>query len=187
MSNYYKPTGNPMFICPQCKTPLWEWIDGDRIRILGVNAQDYEVGFTYIKLACKKCGKNITRESEIAENLMDISKDIMRGVGMKSTIRGNELNPFIRLNSVDRKKLYEKLSKKQKEILDFLLKESFMGFQHREEVIEKITIDTNLSIEKVKKHIEFIKKEAKKIKPDFLGYDMTIKVEPEGTIVDFDV
>lgn len=179
MSDYYKSTKSVMFICPQCKTPLWEWIDDDRIRILGVNAQDYEIGFTYISLVCKKCGKKISQTSEVAENLIDISKDIMKNVGGKFTVTGIELNPFIRLNSVERKKLYEKLSEKQKKILSFLLKENFfVSNEDKEEIIEKIAVYTNLSLEKVEKHISFIKKEAQKIKPDFLGYVMKIDVEP---------
>ncbi len=170
-----------MFICPQCKTPLWEWIDGDRIRILGVNAQDYEVGFTYINLTCKKCGKKIKEVSDAADSLIDISRDIMINIGEKSTAKGIETNPFTRLNSIERKKLYEKLSEKQKKILDFLLKENIRGDENKEEVIEKIAVYTNLSLEKVEKHIDFIKKEAQKIKPDFLGYIMKIGVEPNET------
>lgn len=179
--DYYKPTGDSMFACPECKTPLWEWIDGDRIRILGVNAQDYEIGFIYINLTCKKCGKKIKETSGVAESLMDISDDIRKSTGAKFTSTGIEHKPFIRLNSVERKKLYEKLSENQKKILDFLLKENMFGNENKEEAIEKIAAYTNLSLKNVKEHIAFIKKEAQKIKPDFFGYVMKVAVDSNET------
>ena len=56
-----------------CNTKLGEKIDENHIKILGINAQEYEVGFNYIRLFCKKCGKENYLGSEISSKIREAS------------------------------------------------------------------------------------------------------------------
>lgn len=51
---------NKIWKCSCGKAVLGEFLGAEppcRIKVLGVNGQDYEIGFLYIEVFCKKCGK----------------------------------------------------------------------------------------------------------------------------------
>ncbi|MFA4998607.1 MAG: hypothetical protein WC514_01155 [Candidatus Paceibacterota bacterium] len=149
-----------------CGNILWEWIEDDKIKILGTNGQDYEVGFNYIYLKCKKCGKITYEHSSIADDLGDMAERANKFPTISSTA---VVYDHYRLNTFDREILLSKLSEKQKEIYDLLAGQDFFHRISTEEIAKMV----KLPEDRVCQHIKSIELEIKKINPNFGKFKYT--------------
>ena len=114
-----------------CKKPLWEWIDENRIKILGNKAQEYEIGFSYIELVCNKCGLKHYVESSAKKAIDEAHHHEVMGErfgGLDPTALNEAYSSrdsigeknFFELDSYHKKILLKKLSKKQQDIFKII-------------------------------------------------------------------
>jgi len=139
---------------------LWERIDDDTVKILGANGQDYEIGFNYIDLICKKCGKRICKQSEIAEIISELfirTSKTLKGLSVTSS----EEKPYTLISSFDRENILKTLSEAQGKIFRILMENDWRINQ--KEIAKKIGLPKDI----VAKHIKVINEKIKKIKPNF--------------------
>lgn len=168
----------------KCEAKLGRFVDKDRITIWGPNHQEYEIGFNYISIVCKKCGKRHSIRSTVPDDLDNLRKELLgkenkktrelvemsgeRKIfsGLKTTpLEDLGLKSFFSLTSQQRDKLLNKLSVKQKEIYKILssmeadILEEDVG---RDEIIKAISKKINLPFNLTDKHILKIEKEIRK-------------------------
>jgi len=160
---------NKITQCPKCKEVLWHWVDENRIKILGRNGQTYETTFIHINLICK-CREEVSARSNLADQFMDFLKIMSRGMSDFIDVEEEE-NPYSLLSKTEKDNVSKNLSEKQKQIFEILCNEKsgkieFFKYNQKEQenIIKEIAKDIRVP---EKKHIEFIRDEVKKIKPDF--------------------
>jgi len=160
--------------CENCGLKLAEKIDENRVKILGLNAQEYEIGFNYIKTFCKKCGKENNIKSSIpnaVNNMLGASmhEDVLNPVGYARAYAPNDdaLTPqkqsFFVLSQYDRKKLLKGLTEKQKKVFQKLIEKEVNNKSELEKAITEIAKELKLSTDIVKKDTSLIIKKIKEI------------------------
>ena len=110
-----------------CDTRLGEFIDENRVNIRGNNGQPYEIGFMYIWLICKKCGKKHYIKSPEVEKMVKEAdkkdmhpKDITIPVG--KVLPRSYKNILSHLPHFDQKKAKRSLSTIKKRVFELLEK-----------------------------------------------------------------
>ncbi len=158
-----------------CNTKLGEKIDENHIKILGINAQEYEVGFNYIRLFCKKCGKENYLGSEISSKIREASTtpsydpntgNLVQSFSPYSPIEA-EITPvkkaYFDLSPYHTNKILKELSQKQKLIFKELKDKKVDTRIELERAITEISQEQKIQTGVVKKDVELIIKKIKEV------------------------
>jgi hypothetical protein len=126
-----------------------------RIKILGVNCKDYEIGFIYIETFCKKCGKKNYIKSDIM-----VDTDIDKILVEKDGVFPEEvaIKYWWEMPSYHKNLLLKELSKTQKIILGAVIK-------NKDDNPDKIYKIVNLPWKKVWDDLVIIMEKVRKIVP----------------------
>ena len=114
-----KPSSRHWKTCPSCGVKLWKWLDENRVKILGCNGQDYEIGYAYIKVVCSKCGRDTCTMSDLVDQIGEAYFEMSRPI-TAMRLAQRETSPYFTLSNYERRRVLKELSGLEKQILQHL-------------------------------------------------------------------
>jgi hypothetical protein len=131
MDNTRKAKFPQDWLCKGCPAKLGRRLSRGKISILGTNSQEYEIGFNYVDLMCRKCETRNLLFSNVAAGLPDkletfvVKKDFVITESLRTGGNLSELAPsrknFFDLSQHHRDKILPLLSEKQKYIYEMIM------------------------------------------------------------------
>ena len=145
----------------QCNARLGRFLNPNKISILGVNGQAYEIGFYSIWLTCKKCLKEHRlfsdelkelqgkSKEEMLENFPDLSNNNVTDLTYVE-IEPTRFKDLFDLSRIQEDKLSQRLTTKEKKVY-FLIKDNLAEIMNKNHIPENVIQEAG-SPDKANKH-----------------------------------